>query len=164
MTIDARDYLVVEVAFFAPPSTKVEIRNGQFALKVNGERLLPQSSGLVTVKYRVPEMREQRARLETEAQVGPVIVATGRDPVQPRFPGDNNPANVPPLAPTTPEDTLHAPVDPVHALNDAALPEGAHATPISGYLFFAYSGKLKRIKHVELEWTDTAGTATLALK
>lgn len=44
-TLRTDNYLVVEVALFAPPTTKVEIDPGQFVLKVNGQRILPDSPG-----------------------------------------------------------------------------------------------------------------------
>jgi hypothetical protein len=157
--IRTNNYLVVEVALFAPPNTKVAINSGQFALKVNGQLFLPQSPGLVTVGYVVPDMRERRSRLEADAGVGPVIVSAGRDPVQTKFPGDTNPADspLPPRSNGSDDALQRDPVDPVKAVSNAALPEGSHATPISGYLFYAYTGKLKRIKHAEIEYTSPTG-------
>ncbi len=159
-------YLVVEVALFAPPGVKVSIDPGQFVLKANGQQLTPQSPGVVTIGMVNPEMRENRGpRLETDAGVGPVIVSTGRDPVQSRFPGDMPPNGVP--VPRRGEPTSGMPQEPfdaAKAVADAALPQGAHSTPISGYLFFPWSGKLKKLKQVELDYSSPLGTATLALR
>ncbi len=165
-TLQADSYLVVEVALLAPPSEKVEINSGQFVLKVNGERLLPQSPGLITIGSVVPEMRERKPRLTTDTGIGPVLISTGRDPVQPRFPGDTNPANTP-LPPRSEGDDGQLqtpPVDLPKAVRDAALPEGVHATPISGYLYYLYRGKLKQIKHAEVQYAGPAGTVTLTLR
>lgn len=161
----ADNYLVVEVALFAPPNTKVAIDTGQFVLRVNGQRILPDSPGLVTIGNVDADFRERGPRLEADAQTGPLIVSTGRDPVQPKFPGDSNPADIPPPRRTQPSEGLQKePVDPVKAVNEAALPEGSHATPIGGYLFYAWTGKLKRVKHVEIEYVSGLGTATLSLR
>jgi hypothetical protein len=166
VTLKTDSYLVVEVALFAPANTKVAIDAGQFVLKVNGQRLLPQSPGLVTLGNVVPDMRERGPRLETDAGVGPVLISTGRDPVQPKFPGDSNPADIPlpPRSQTSDDGLQKDPVDPVKAVSNAALPEGSHATPISGYLFYPYMGKLKRVKHAEIEYTSAMGTASLSLR
>lgn len=159
-------YLVVEVAFFAPPSAKVAISAGQFVLTVNGQRLLPQSPGSVTLGYVVPDMRQRGPRVEADGGVGPVVVSAGRDPAQPQFPGDNRPGSIPlpPRPQGSDEELRKEPLDPVKAINAAALPEGLHATPISGYLFFYYSAKLKHIKRAELEYSGPLGTALLSLR
>jgi hypothetical protein len=165
MNVNTRSYLVVEVALFAPPSSKLPISASQFTMKVNGQRLTAQSPGLVTVGMLIPDMRERGPRLETDEQVGPVAVSTGRDPVQAKFPGDNNPADRPrPPLGEPPAATTDKRLDPVKAVSDAALPEGSHATPISGYLFFAWPGKLKHVKQAEIEYKSEIGTATLSLR
>jgi hypothetical protein len=160
------EYLVVEVALFAPPSMKLDIDASQFVLTVNGQRLLPLAPGLATLRYVIPDMREPRPHLDSDAGVGPVTISTGRDPVQPKFPGDSNPANIPlpPRTQSSDDPLQRKPVDPVQAISNAALPEGRHGTPISGYLFYAYTGKLKRVKHVELEYNSRMGAATLSLR
>lgn len=158
-------YLVVEVALFAPPSAKLVLSASQFVLKVNGQRLTPNSPGLGTIGSLIPDMRNRGPRLETQSGVGPITVSTGRDPAQPKFPGDSNPADIPLPPQTQPSDGIQKePIDPVKAVSDAALPEGPHATPISGYLFYLWTGKLKRIKSAEIEYTGPIGTATLSLR
>jgi hypothetical protein len=164
-SIKADEYLVVEVALFAPPAARVAIHPGQFVLSVNGQRLMPQPVGLVTLGIVMPDMRDRGPRLITDTTVGPITASTGRDPVQPKFPGDSNPADIPVPTPPKPDDGLQKePVDLVKLVRDAALPEGTHGTPISGYLFYAWPGKLKRIKHVEVEYTSSLGTAMLTLR
>ena len=39
VTLETKEYLAVEVAFFAPAAMKIPIKNDQFVLKVNGRRL-----------------------------------------------------------------------------------------------------------------------------
>ena len=165
-TLRADSYLVVEIAVFAPATTKVDISSGQFTLKVNGQRILPDSPGLVTVAYMDPDMRERGPHIVADAQMGSGDISVGRDPTQPEFPGDSNPADIPPPRqhPSNDEGLQPAPVDPIKAVNEDALPEGNHATPISGYLFYPWRGKLKRIKHAEIEYTGPLGTAILTLR
>ena len=38
---------------------------------------------------------------------------------------------------------------------EAALPEGKNRTPVSGFLYFVYTGRTKSIKRVELLYRDT---------
>lgn len=159
-------HLVVEVAFFAPPNRKVAIKASEFILRVDGRRIYPDAPGSVTLGYAIPDYRQRGPRVEADGQAGPVIVSAGGDPTQRRFPGDNNPADIPlpPREQGTDPELRKDPIDPVKAVNDAALPEGLHATPISGYLFYAYRGKLKHIKKVELEYAGPLGTAALSLR
>lgn len=160
------EYLVVEVALFTSAGAKVAIDPAQFVLKINGQRLLPSSPGLVTLGIVDPDMRQRGPHLETDAQIGTGEISTGRDPTQPKFPGDSNPADIPlpRRAPSSDEGLQKEPIDPVKAVNATALPEGSHPTPISGYLFYAWTGKLKRVKHAVIEYTSPMGAATLTLR
>lgn len=166
VNLRTESYLVVEVALFAPVGAKIGIDPGHFVLKANGQLLVPQSPGVVTISMVNPEMRENRGtRVEADAGVGPVVVSSGRDPVQSRFPGDMPPNGVP--VPPRSEPSSGVPqetFDPAKAVADAALPRGPHSTPISGYLFFPWSGKLKRLKQVELDYSSDLGKATLLLR
>lgn len=166
VNLRTESYLVVEVALFAPPGAKLSIDPGHFALKANGQALMPQSPGVVTIGMVNPAMRENRGpRLETDASVGPVIVSTGRDPVQARFPGDIPPNGTPVPPRAEPSSGVpQEPFDAATAVAKAALPAGSHATPISGYLFFPWSGKLKKLKQLELDYTSPLGTAALTLR
>lgn len=38
---------------------------------------------------------------------------------------------------------------------EAAMPEGKNRAPVSGFLYFAYTGRTKSIKKVELLYRDT---------
>ena len=159
-------YLVVEVALFPPPKSKVAVGAGHFILTVNGQQLMPQSPGQVTLSMVLPDMREPAGpHLEADASVGPASVSVGRDPAQPRFPGDSIPGE-PPRPPVSrpPEETPNRPIDIAKVVRDLALPEGSYGEPVSGYLFYAWSGKLKHIKHAEVEYTSAQGTAKLLIR
>jgi len=165
MDVRTQGFLVVEVAFFAPPSRKILLQPSQFTLKVNGQILTVQSAGLVTVGMLVPDMREREPRVEADGQAGPATVSIGKDPTQPKFPGDDNPADIPRRLPGESRDTVtEKHMDPGKAVSDAALPEGSHVAPLSGYLFFAWPRKLKQAKQVELDYTSELGTAALSLR
>ena len=158
-------YLVVEIALFPQPKAKVAVIADQFELIVNGQRLMPVSQGQVVLGLVMPEMRETGTRLEAEAGAGPVVVSTGKDPAQPRFPGDSNPAGNPqPPLNRSPEVQEKDPLNLEKAVANLALPEGSHAAPVSGYLFYAWPGKLKRIKHAEIEYSSPLGAAKLLLR
>jgi hypothetical protein len=81
-----------------------------------------------------------------EAGVGPVILGR-RQPVA-RFPGDRR-ETVPQREPIARESETK-PIDYTELLARAALPEGRIKRPVAGYVFFAFDGKLKSIRTVEL--------------
>jgi hypothetical protein len=89
-----------------------------------------------------------------EAGAGPLIF--GRRQPEARFPGDRRPTEdrlpQPPRAPeSTPggverEEPQNAP----DAAVENAFPDGHTSGPTSGYLYFAFKGKAKSIKSLEL--------------
>ena len=158
----AKDYLVVEVAVF-PPRTGTMIRASEFTLRVNGakQELMTQTPGFVAASLKYDDWTRQRGVV---AQAGPVIIgprASGR------FPGDNR--HPMPRRQPAPEDAApeveRETIDPSDAIDAAALNEGPARQPRSGYLFFPYTGKLTKIKSVELNYRPESGPpATLRLR
>jgi hypothetical protein len=163
-------YLVVEVAVFAPGSKKVDIDPTQFLLTVNGRTLTPQPPNVVSLALKNPVFEEQqRPHLETEADVGGVTASTGQPPMGPRFPGDSDPANNRMQLPKVDTDPSRGSVeqehvDPADAIRRVGLEPGQHMTPVAGLLFYAWEGKLKKIKSLKLEYSSPHGTATLDLQ
>jgi|ERR1700733_6022560 len=162
-------YLVVEVAVFAPAGKKVDVDPTQFLLTVNGRTLTPQPPNLVSLALKNPTFEEQRPHLETEAGVGGVTASTGQPPLGPRFPGDNDPANNRVQLPRVDTDPSRGSVeqehvDPADAIRRVGLEAGQHMTPVAGLLFYAWEGKLKKIKALKLEYSSAHGTATLDLQ
>ncbi len=167
MTIYSDEYIFVEVAFFGPGGRQVDFQNGQFTLKLNGTTLLPQAPGLVTVSNNFPEMSAQ-PQIVLNGGVGGDQIEVGGQDRKPRFPGDD-PSHTPTPMPKAPTDASNGQVQPSPAKPDdlvksAEFPTGSHALPAAGYLFFHYEGKLKKIKHADLNYQGPLGSATLTLR
>ena len=160
-TFIAEDYLVVEVALFAPKGESVDVEPGKFALRFNGKKtvLFAQSPSMVAASLNHPEWRYQQGRGATaDLGVGGVNVGLGhpgetspfpgapqsRLPAPPRAPDAGTPGGLDPKEPVKPEEVLV----------QTALPVGVHKGPVSGFLFFAWRGKTSSIKTLELLWND----------
>lgn len=153
-TFIAKDYLVVEIAVF-PPRTGAMVKASDFTLRLNGAKreLLAQTPGMVAASLKYEDWGRQRG---LTAQAGPVIIgprASGR------FPGDaRQPLPRPAPAPeSAAPEVERETVDPSDAVDAAALNEGPARQPRSGYLFFPYTGKLTKIKTVELVYRPESG-------
>jgi hypothetical protein len=165
------EYVFVEVALFAPaaakPGAKTDIEWNHFKLKVNGQSLTAQPPGMVTLEGNFPEM-VARPQVILDGGAGNGQIEVGGTERKPRFPGDD-PSNTPQPVPRASTDASDGQVaqnapDPGSAVKAAVLPEGAHTLPVSGYLCFVFEGKLKKIKHAELEYAGPLGKATLTLR
>ena len=170
-TLITRDYLVVEVAVFPGRGEPVQVGNSTFRLRVNGKKqvLYLESTGFVAASMTYPDW-EQRPNAQVSAGVGDAGVVLGRPPVVGRFPDDPRPGHSrlprPPQAPA-PDDRRgvdqEEPASPADVVAQTALPEGATAKPVSGYIYFRYEGKVKSIKSVELIFAGRSGSVTLKL-
>ncbi len=163
-TFIANDYLVVEVALYPAKGEYLAVNAAQFSLRINGKQVLdPQPAGFVAGSLKYPDW-ETHPR--TMASVGPVIF--GAPPPTERFPGDPQGLPAPP-APRAPTDNPSG-MDKQDAVKadelviQTALPEGEHHGPVSGYLYFAYRGKLKRIHTLELDYNSPTASAALPLQ
>jgi hypothetical protein len=165
------DYLVVEVAVY-PGRPGLQVDAGQFTLRINGKKraLLAQAPGFVAASLKYPDWG-WRPRLEAGAGMGNAGVILGRPRTVGRFPGDPRPDRErlphPPQAPA-PEDRSGVDAAPPLTADEAAvegaLPEGAFRGPVSGFLYFAFKGKTKSIRSLELLYTGPAGAAMLRLR
>jgi hypothetical protein len=160
----AKDYLVVEVALFPADGQRLPVNAGDFSLRVNGRKqaLLPQTAEIVANSLKFPD-RENSPH--TVASLGPIVLGQPA-PVE-RFPGDPN-AQTRRLPPGAPEDNpsgqdQEPPIKAEELVVQAALPEGEHRGPTSGFLYFPYRGKVSRIRSLELVFLSPAGSATLPL-
>ena len=167
--IETNDYIAVEVALFAPGHPRIAIHADQFQIRVNGHLLLPQAAGLILLDRSFPEM-STRPRVEIEGGAGDADVKVGGIPRQQRFPGDD-PDHTPNTrrVPQVPVDisggqVKKAPETPEEQIRTTALPEGEHVLPLSGYLYFQFEGKLKKIKKLELEYKGPLGQAVISLR
>ena len=155
------DYVVVEVALFPAPGETITVSAGSFALRLNGKKqvLGAQAPGIVAASLRFSSFN--RPNLQASAGVGDTGVILGRPRPVERYPGDPSGRSrtpAPPRAPD-PDNSGTQPaeqVKPEDALVSAALPEGETRWPVSGYLYFPFSGKTTKLKSVELLCGKTA--------
>ena len=168
----ARDFLVVEVAFYPEAGVHYRVDTPRFTLRLNGKKnvLSPESTGAVaySIKYADPGAHPT---VEAAGGLGGVLVGVGPPQQGPRFPTDPtgapHPAQLPPRAPGTTDPNVpqsaHATLEEV--IQQTALEDGEKSAAIAGYLFFAYSGNVKKLKSVELLYDAGAeGSATLRLQ
>jgi hypothetical protein len=165
-TFITKDYLVVEVALYPAKGERLTVNTGQFSLRVNGKRqaLAPQAPEFVAASLKYPDWETHR---QMEASAGPIIL--GRPQSVERFPGDPeaqqrlpNPAPAPTTGDATGQDKEPA-VTADQLAVQTALPESEAHGPVSGYLYFAYRGKTKRIRSLELDYAGPEGSTTLPL-
>jgi hypothetical protein len=164
-TIFTGHYLAVEVAVYPTPGRRVSVQPSEMRLFVNGAKdgLLPQSGSLVagTLKWYGYER-------EPGPQIG-VGVGAIYIPSQPRqganFPGDptdRQPTR--PKAPETGEDSGGGakpangmPEDPLEVLPRLALESGETLRPVSGYLYYYWQARTRKLRSVELRWEPVWG-------
>ena len=158
-TFIAEDYLVVEVALYPPKGESVTIHSGAFSLRINGKKpvLTPQTPTMVAAAIERPEWR-QGPRMEAEGGVGNTGVILGR-PVPSQIPGGPSQRRLPtpPRAPAPDAPggiERPAPVRADDLVVKTALPEGEYRGPVSGFLYFAYKGKISSIKSLDLLYED----------
>lgn len=167
MTFTAEGYLVIDVGVFPMAAAEVMVAISNFQLRLNGKKdlLMPQTPGIVAASMKYPDWTR---RPQLEAGAGPVII--GRPRQVERFPGDNRPAasRLPgpiPRAPAGVDKPVAEPLDLPALVARAALPEGPTRKPVHGYVYYACSTKLEKIKSVELVLTMGSGEpVTLRLR
>lgn len=156
----SKDYLVIEVAVFATPTTAVAISADQFRLRLDSKTvLMPQSPGFVAASLKYLDW-EERPGVDARAGVGDTTVNIGGRTPAPRFPGDQR-GGRPWPTPPVPTDPSGGTVDrePPPSIDTliakAALPEGPAASLVKGCLFFPYVKKTTAIKSLELIFNGT---------
>lgn len=141
-SLTIEDYLMVEVGVY--PAAETMVSTERFTLRINGkDTLVAQTPGIVAASLKYPDWNQKPRVI---ASAGPVIF--GRPQAQQRFPGD--PRQTPQPRQPVPAENQTNPIDYPDLLTRTALPEGRTRKPVDGYIFFAYDGKLKAIKSVEL--------------
>ena len=168
-TFDVRDYLVLEVAVYPAQGESFMVSSGHFTLRVNGRKqtLYPQTPGMVAASLKYADW-ERRPTLQAGAGVGDTGVILGAPPPVERFPGDRRPTQnrlpKPPRAPDTPGNVeRREPASAEEVAVQTTLPEGETRGPVSGHLYYAFKGKTKSIKSLELLYRGPAGEAALKL-
>jgi len=155
-TYFAPDYLVVEIAFFPPKDATLALDLANFSLRINDRKPIPaESPSLVAAYIEHPEWRDL-PQARGSVGMGDKTVIFGPPPVQQPFPVPN----APPLPPRIPHGDPNVPAAdrdrPGELVVETALPPGEHRGPVSGYLYFAYKGKVKSIRSVDLLYRDLA--------
>ena len=170
--LDANDYLVLEIAIYPEAGETFSVSSGDFTLKINDRKsvLFAQAPGMVAASIKYPDW-EVRPSLEATAGVGGTDVILGRPRTTSRFPGDPVPDQSRlPRQPRVPDQTNTSgqekpPAEPVEvSIARSALPEGPTHGPVSGYLFFAFKGKTKSIRSLELLYSSPDGRREAKLR
>ena len=156
----AERYLVVEVAIYPPlKDDPVTIDLAKFGLRLNHKTLLhadPPAQAAASLQQS-PWAVQQPSRVSGGIGVGPIGVPIGQSPYPQtgRYP---NPPRAP--EPDPPGGIERTRVSPEEVLLNTALPAGPHKGPVSGFLYFPFTGKPGSLKSVELVYDSV----TLKLK
>ena len=146
------DYIVVEAAWYPAAGKRVMVNTARLSLRINGKKepLLSQTPSAVAASIKYPNWR-QHPELVAGAGVGDAGIVVGQLPRVSRFPGDNR--RPPPRPTTAPKDPNIPDPEPVNVgalIQATALPDGQTSHPVSGFVYFPYTGRPKSIKAVEL--------------
>jgi hypothetical protein len=142
----APNYLVIDAAVY--PHAPLVLRAAHFKLVINGQSaLVPQAPSMVAYSL------QSLGYLDSQGRGGS------------QFPGDSRGSG--PQPPAQAPDPAHPERDPTEtadaALVRTALPEGEFHGPQSGFLYFPFEGKTKKIKSLDLVYQDDAGVLTVKL-
>jgi hypothetical protein len=161
----APDFLVVEVALYPPKGETFEIHNSDFTLRINGKKdvLHAEAPNQVVAEEKHPEWNQPPGVMTTQGTAGEGNhgVILGGPPANPNnFPGSQQPGTGLPPRVEIPRDNPSGiekqPMNAGELLMETALVEGTHHSPISGFIYFPYRGKMNAIKTLELLYQDTA--------
>lgn len=150
--LTTQDYVVIEAGVFGPPEAKLMLSVGDFSLRINGKKAVPQepyelvAKSLKDPNYEEPESNKTGKTILTGAGRGQ---DSGADPNAPP------PALVPVPFEVKRGWQLRVKRD--------SLPIGDRALPQAGLLFFSYGGGTKGLRSIELIYSGPAGKATLSI-
>jgi hypothetical protein len=163
----ADDYVVAEIAVYPAESSGVQLDIRKFTLRINKKQvLLAHSPEMVAASLKYPDWR-QKPQMTLGGGLGDQGVILGGPQRTSRFPGDGRAESrlpAPPQAPAAGAPVEKEPVNITELVQKIALPEGLTRFPVSGYLFFPYTGKLKSLKSVELLIETESEPIVLRLK
>lgn len=144
--LSSDDYVVVEVAFFGPPGTRLPISFRDFSLRINNKKNATSSEGYERVGTSVKDP-EWTPPEKPEKGGGGILGGGGND--------------------TASKDPPRPPAELRRAwsqrVKKAALADGDRPLPQAGLLYFSYGGKVNSIRSLELTYAGPAGKATLDL-
>jgi hypothetical protein len=139
------DYVVVEVAFFGSPGTRLPISFNDFSLRINNKKNPTPSESYERVGASVKD--PEWAPPEKPEKGGNGILGGG----------GNDSSKEPPRPPAELRRAWS------QRVRKAALANGERTLPQAGLLYFSYSGKLNGVRSLELTYAGPAGKATLDL-
>jgi hypothetical protein len=155
----AEKFLVVEVAFYPPKGGSVAVATSNFTLTVNGKKALTaQNPAMVASSLKHRDWQFPHGPMGNLG-AGGVNVGGGQPRTQPPFPGAPDPNRLPnpPRAPDGDSNTPQRETPKAEeVLLKTALPEGKHTQPVSGFIFFPWTGKVSAIKSLELMYDGVA--------
>jgi hypothetical protein len=144
----SEDYIVVEVAFFGPPGSHVNLSYKDFSLRISGKKVpsaaQPYEGAFGSLKD--PEWTPPPTEAKSKSSIG----------------GGGGGSNDPPPAPPKMPMNLRLLME--QKVQKAAVQEGDRPLPTAGILFFSHGGKLSGIHSLELVYNGAAGKATLSLQ
>lgn len=156
-------HIAIEVAYYPPAGEKVELRGGQFLLRIDNMKLgiPPETAGMVGASLKYGEW-ERRQGLEVEAGAGPVVLGSPGGQAQRRPGGIGNRA--PPRRPAGPGRDEPDPREiEAAAVNEFALVEGETRQVVAGYLYYRWGGNLKKIRKLTLDFSGPGGPASISI-
>jgi hypothetical protein len=155
----AEKYLVVEVAFYPPKGGSVAVAASDFTLSVNGKKpLAAQNPAMVASSLKHRDWQFPHGPLGNLG-IGGGNVGGGQPRTQGPFPGGPEPNRLP-TPPRAPDGDSNTPTRETpkaeEVLVKTALPEGKFTEPVSGFIFFPWTGKVSAIKSLELLYDGVA--------
>jgi hypothetical protein len=159
----ADSFLVIEVAFYPAKGTTITPNAGKFALNINRKEknlLSPTPASMVAARLQHPEWNEGPTP-QLDVGMGPIDARIGGPPRNDRpFPGappvDRLPRRTPVPDPGDRSGVEKKPkITPGELAVQMAIPEDEHRFPVSGYIYFPYTGKISSIKSLDLIYEKT---------
>ncbi len=153
------DHLVVEVALFPPKGEAVGIGAGDFELRVDGKTLRPVTPGMVVAAIERAEWKYPRGVQATAGMGNDTVIVGGPTRQVPPWGGPTRRTPTPPRGPEQENRSGLPPPEPVKLTElvvTTALPEGEFRGPVSGFLYFPFTGKASKIRTVVLYYGDTS--------
>jgi hypothetical protein len=146
-TLTTEDYVVVEAGLFGAPGTRITLSPSDFSLRVNGKKTPSPSVPYGVVLKNLKDPTWEPPESESETKSSKTTIGGG----------EKDPSILPHI--------VRMPIELQRAMEKkaqrASMPEGDHALPVAGMLFFEHRGK---INSVELVYTGPAGKATVPLQ
>jgi hypothetical protein len=170
-TYVADKFLVVQVGCYPRGTDVIAISASQFRLRIDGKRLVySQPPEFVAAALKYPDW-ELRPQVTAAAGIGGTgVMIGGRQDVE-RFPGDPRPSQrrlpAPPRVPEGDEQSgvpQNDPLPPDEAVRAAALMDTRTAKALAGYVFFPWTGNMKKVKRIDLLYSGPGGDTIIPLR